>query len=363
MESLTDGSDNVEDKETQKVVFVSSCLIDLFKIDEKTQTFEGEFIVRARWESKMNEHITSENSIDPNDIWTPRLYIQNANVLKVVTRINVDKMMSDTVWLVQILRISGSFTNNIDVHLFPFDLHELTLNVKSEYQVDICELKVDYMYDSTALPRFETCKDLQWKIYKTVEILLLQQNKLILSHYHDYSILQFQFKISRILRYYLVNYFLLHMSLIIYSLFIILTDTSSYGSYKSSLCLWPIFLSIVLEIAIKHKRQNVSYFTYLDIYSVVMLFYHCGVAFAIQLLDISASNGMVMQDIIKRVNYVYCGIAVFIVIAIHVIYILTTYSVGINLRTKYDKLDELHAKLYAIKKISYENDISKLNDN
>jgi len=107
-------------------------LIDLQSINDSDQSFTADIYVLARWK---DPRLVAGDLPEPlagcmiplEDVWTPRLVVVNEREVRKAFEFKVSVGADGTVEYAQ--RLQGEFTTQLHLHDFPFDSHDLTLEV------------------------------------------------------------------------------------------------------------------------------------------------------------------------------------------------------------------------------------------
>lgn len=110
-------------------VKVNFFINSIHHIDDEKGSYVVDFWLDLFWRDPALEGKTV-SEVDPAQLWDPFVTTLNANDLTVLYRSYTDSFEPDTnVYLSQ--RLVGTFTNNFDLHRFPFDRQTLVMTLES----------------------------------------------------------------------------------------------------------------------------------------------------------------------------------------------------------------------------------------
>jgi hypothetical protein len=114
-------------------VFIQVNITKINDIDTVNQRFQAEAIIESKW---YDPSITSiHDTIDPNKIWKPELYIENAiNDVKEDTRyrVVVGGDSNSHLMVCEIRKVKGLFWEKLELENFPLDTQDLTLIIATK---------------------------------------------------------------------------------------------------------------------------------------------------------------------------------------------------------------------------------------
>jgi hypothetical protein len=105
-------------------VSVGLHLIDLRAIDDVSRTFQADFIAIATWR---DPRLPRSCRLPVDSVWTPQLELANAWNVRTSLAQNVEVGPEGTVRLAR--RVTGDLTTTLDLREFPFDVHELPIQI------------------------------------------------------------------------------------------------------------------------------------------------------------------------------------------------------------------------------------------
>lgn len=113
-------------------VSVGVMLIDLQSINDSAQSFTADIYVVTTWQ---DPRLVAEGLPEPlagcmiplGDLWTPRLVVVNERDVRKAFETKVSVESDGTVEYAQ--RLQGEFTTRLNLRDFPFDHHDLTLDI------------------------------------------------------------------------------------------------------------------------------------------------------------------------------------------------------------------------------------------
>nr|XP_022321663.1 uncharacterized protein LOC111123552 [Crassostrea virginica] len=138
---MTDQEKKIAPKHTvqTRVVFLK-----LSDIDTVKEQFAAEVFIESRWREKSLDHGKENDNLEFSKYWSPKLIVQNVissskdNVWK-----KLEFGKNGEAFIVEKRRIKGIFTENLELHDFPFDLQDLSIVLTSEHPTEELEIIED----------------------------------------------------------------------------------------------------------------------------------------------------------------------------------------------------------------------------
>ena len=112
-------------------VYIQVNITKINDIDTVNQRFQAEAIVESKWQDPSIKSLN--DTIDPNKIWKPELYIENAiNDIKEDVRYRVVSDDQSNLMICEIRRLKGLFWEKLELENFPLDTQDLTVVIATK---------------------------------------------------------------------------------------------------------------------------------------------------------------------------------------------------------------------------------------
>ena len=191
------------------------------------------------------------------DIWNPMLQITNQEKLR-STLPDVARVSSDgTVKVTQ--RYVGTFTNPLDLHSFPLDVHNFVIQFVAAADPEMTELVISDgeknlsgLAENLSLPNWEIT---EWKV-SAVPVVLFEGAPTLPGA-------SFEFEAKRYLGYYLLKVLLPLLLIVIMSWIVFWIHPSEAGS-QISVSITSMLTLIAYRFALGSTLPKVSYMTRMD---------------------------------------------------------------------------------------------------
>ncbi|XP_021342813.1 gamma-aminobutyric acid receptor subunit gamma-2-like isoform X1 [Mizuhopecten yessoensis] len=126
-----------------KTVYVKVVFLKLGEIETVKEQFVADVFIQARWREQVLDSCKSEK-VDFNKYWNPNIQIQNLTSSTKRNKWNEIRFgKSGEAFIVERRRISGTFTEKMELEDFPFDSQDLSILMTSDLPVKEVILEED----------------------------------------------------------------------------------------------------------------------------------------------------------------------------------------------------------------------------
>ncbi|XP_052787031.1 uncharacterized protein LOC128222184 isoform X2 [Mya arenaria] len=125
-------------------VFVKVNFLKVTDIDTLKEVFHADIFVQTRWREPSLDSAQETKRIDTSKYWNPKIIITNS-APSVDCRVwaSVSQNTVGEAYIVEKRRLKGVFSENLELHEFPFDVQDLSVVVSSEHEDDLIEIVED----------------------------------------------------------------------------------------------------------------------------------------------------------------------------------------------------------------------------
>lgn len=128
----------------KKNVYVKANFLKVSDINTIKEEFLADVVVTVRWREPTLDHSKDTATGDFSKYWDPKIMISNSATSASTKSSKSIRLAKDgKAFIVQKFRVKGIFTENLELHEFPFDIQDLSIAVSSELSED----KVDIVED------------------------------------------------------------------------------------------------------------------------------------------------------------------------------------------------------------------------
>lgn len=160
-------SDSTNNK---RQVFIKVSFLKIGEIDTLKENFSADVYIQARWREPLLDKVTTCTDIDWKGYWDAKMKVQNVltetrhDHWKVLQKDNGEAFVLDK------LRIKGTFAENLELLLFPFDIQDLSVIISTEHSEADVELSEEVKEISSV--HTETfAKPQEWHLFDFVEFM------------------------------------------------------------------------------------------------------------------------------------------------------------------------------------------------
>ncbi|ESO96800.1 hypothetical protein LOTGIDRAFT_231641 [Lottia gigantea] len=266
------------DRKDKVTVELKCSFLQILNIDTVGQCFEAEVFVQAKWQEPALQkaaELNDKSMYDPKEHWIPRMTILNANGDLTFNRRNFSVHFNQKGYKYPVVtllwRFKGKFRENLELEHFPFDVQDLTIQLSTERSAD----EVDFIEDQQVLSTVNTGtfqNSGEWNIYEHVETFKDSTTREYVSS-TVHPILFAQCRVKRKFGFYMWNIAFI-VALISNYTFLMGTEEPDKVDrmYNNATLLMTAF---VFRMSITQTLPAISYLTYLDVYVIVSLVFHC----------------------------------------------------------------------------------------
>lgn len=155
-------------KSIKRQVFVKVSFLKIGEIDTLKETFSADVYIQSRWREPLLDKLSATDVVDWRNYWDAKIKVQNVicetrhDHWKVMERENGETYIFDK------HRISGIFTENLELMLFPFDIQDLSLIVSTELSEEDVEL-MEEMKEISSVHTEAFVKEQEWQLFDFVD--------------------------------------------------------------------------------------------------------------------------------------------------------------------------------------------------
>ena len=240
----------------QRDISVSILVVDILKIDDAKQLMKIDFVIRLSWiDPTLIGKYDKPQRVELKDIWSPDLALTNELDLtkkrKEIALVNPDGSVSTR------QRYQGDLTIHIDYSDFPFDEHELFIQIVAPLTDEI-----KFVVDSSLTGQAEKLSIQDW-IINPGEIKMDPYR--VLSF--EFAACAYRFKVSRTLGYYIWKVFVPLMLVVFMSWLVFWIDPTKIEA-QLAVSATAMLTIIAYQITLSNMLPKISYFTRLDYFIV-----------------------------------------------------------------------------------------------
>jgi hypothetical protein len=240
----------------KKEISVSILVVDILKIDDAKQLMKIDFVIRLSWKDpELIGKYSEPQLVELNDIWYPDLALVNELNLvkkrKEIAQINPDGTISTR------QRYQGDLTVHIDYTDFPFDQHELFIQIVAPLTDEI-----KFVAEPMLTGQAEKLSIQDWIISRGE----LNMDPYILLSF-EFAACAYRFKVSRTLGYYVWKVFVPLMLVVFMSWLVFWIDPTKIEA-QLAVSATAMLTIIAYQITLSNMLPRISYFTKLDYFIV-----------------------------------------------------------------------------------------------
>lgn len=253
--------------------------VKLEDIDTIKQVFSGIIYVKAKWREPSLEFSVSRDAqnVDWDSLWNPKLDIHNVmGEAKQEIWHELESQADGSVWVVERRRVKGTFTENMELQEFPFDIQDISVLLTSELPIEEVELDEDQDdISNVVIHSFVDSSEWHLRRFVYIEPRILEDNNT--KHEHRKPGLFFRCCVVRRSEFFIWNNMLV-MSLISALSFTTFAVDVDKTQNRIQLSFILVLAGVTFKFAASQAVPKISYLTHLDRYvlaSMVFLFTVC----------------------------------------------------------------------------------------
>eukprot|EP00795_Rhopilema_esculentum_P007550 gene7550-13335_t len=317
-------------------VFIRVSFVSVGDIDAVKQEFQCEFYMHIRWTEPHLAGKTNSNEVDWENLWDPNIYINDVVSFDVHER-SQRLVPADTYGMppdvVQYLHIKGTFKEVLEVNEFPYDYHDLTLVLTSNWQVDkINLLEEPFRNDNIRTWNFTARQE--WDLQQHVLVESTESIPEEGSSPNIFPLYKVQLHVMRQYGFYLYNVALIMclITALTFSSFAVKVD--SIGD-RIQITLTLLLTSVAFKYYVQQFVPTVSYLTLMDKYILSCMIFQ----FAMAAIHNSVAGLITNAKALIYFEWSCFGLALTVFIVIHIVFAIISlkYVVKNKKRMRADK--------------------------
>ncbi|XP_062603135.1 uncharacterized protein LOC134264891 [Saccostrea cucullata] len=316
-------------------IYLKVSILKILEIDTLKETFTADVFYQARWrEPKLDGHKGS-GEIDWSAYWNPKIFILNAIAQKDHAKwyvLQTDE--SGDTHIVEKNRLVATFTESMELVLFPFDIQDLNIFITTE----LSEEEVKFLEDDREISSVhaETFAKIQeWNIYEFVHFTPKALTQEYANNKYKKPGMYVFCSAGRKPGFFVWNVIVL-MSIISSLALSTFAVARSKIENRLQLSIMLVLITVTFKFVTNQVIPKISYTTHLDRYIIGSTIFLYLVAMWHAISEALISDDDTLSEADQYAFYAFCGLYAFIQFMFMIIVLLSgstrRYDVNNNLK-------------------------------